>query len=211
MKYDCITNIIVLGEQCAGKTLFINNYLDKMININQSTPTIGVDFYKKTLHYNDNTYLFKIWDTGNGLLYKNILEFYFKNSSIFIILTTEKNIKFIKNVFNIIYTDPKINPEHIFIIYNKKEDDDDFKFDESSVLEYNNQIKNIYFSYLNVSNKKSVIDFFNQIKFIVFSEFNNTHNNYTKLLVPLNKEVSENETSICCEKKNDFFNCCTIC
>ena len=27
MKYDSTTNIIVLGEQCAGKTLFINNYL----------------------------------------------------------------------------------------------------------------------------------------------------------------------------------------
>jgi small GTP-binding protein len=105
MKYDSVTDIIILGEQCAGKTLFINNYLYNSTKTNNLIPTIGVDFYKKAIHYNNNNYLFKLWDTGNGLLYKNILEFYLRTSSIFIIISTEKNIKFIKEVFDIIHTD----------------------------------------------------------------------------------------------------------
>ena len=57
MKYDSVTNIIILGEQCAGKTLFINNYLYSKTKTNNLAPTIGVDYYKKCINYQDNKLL----------------------------------------------------------------------------------------------------------------------------------------------------------
>ena len=205
MKYDSTTNIIVLGEQCAGKTLFINNYLYNKTKTQHLAPTIGVDYYKKAINYQDNNYLLKIWDTGNGLLYKNILQFYLRNSSIFIILSTERNIDFIKQVIDIIYTDNQINPSNILIIYNKKSNDDCFKFDESSVLNYCPSINNIYFHYINVINNEEIQTIFNQIKFLIFTEFNKQSNTKShKNLIPLNKSPRE--------KNKEYCNtCCTIC
>jgi GTPase SAR1 family protein len=205
MKYDSTTNIIVLGEQCAGKTLFINNYLYNKTKTKHLAPTIGVDYYKKAINYQDNNYLLKIWDTGNGLLYKNILEFYLRNSSIFIILSTEHNINFIKQIIDIIYTDNQINPSNILIIYNKKSNNDSFKFDESSVLNYCPSINNIYFHYINVMNNEEIQTIFNQLKFLIFTDFNKQSNTKShKKLIPLNKSPRD--------KNKEYCNtCCTIC
>ena len=207
MKYDSTTNIIVLGEQYSGKTLFINNYLHNKTNIHNLAPTIGVDYYKKAIHYQDNNYLLKIWDTGNGLLYKNILEFYLRNSSIFIILIREHNINFIKKIFDLIYTDNEMCPTNIIIIYNKKTNDDCFKFDESSILNYCPSIHNIYFHYINIMNNDEIQNVFNQIKFLIFTEFNKESNNKShKNLIPLNT------INISKKKDKDSCNaCCTIC
>ena len=209
MKYDSITNIIVLGESYVGKTLFINNYINNKTKIDNTAPTIGVDYYKKTFHYQDNTYLFKLWDTGNGLLYKNILEFYLRNSSIFIILTTEHNINFIKKIFDLIYTDNQICPTNILIIYNKKSNDDCFKFDESSILNYCPSIHNIYFHYINVMNNEDTHNVFNQIKFLIFTEFNKQSNTKShKNLIPLNTKSPSKKR----DKDKEYCNsCCTIC
>tara|TARA_B110001452_G_scaffold261641_1_gene260669 strand:+ start:541 stop:1161 length:621 start_codon:yes stop_codon:yes gene_type:complete len=206
MKYDSVTNIIILGEQCAGKTLFINNYLYSKTKTNNLAPTIGVDYYKKNINYQDNNYLIKIWDTGNGLLYKNIMEFYLKNSSIFIILTTEHNINFIKKIFNIIHINNDINPNNIFIVYNKLYDNDCFKFDEASILNYIPSIDNVYFNYINVMNNSEVINLFNKIKFLIFAEFNHQNNKSKKHLIPLNNNINPKKTH------NELCNyCCTIC
>tara|TARA_Y100000589_G_C27167291_1_gene635260 strand:- start:1205 stop:1828 length:624 start_codon:yes stop_codon:yes gene_type:complete len=207
MKYDSTTNIIVLGEQCSGKTLFINNYLYNKTKLVNMAPTIGVDYYKKSINYQDNNYLIKIWDTGNGLLYKNILEFYLKNSTIFIILTTERNSKFIKSIFDLIYTNKEISPTNIIIIYNKKYDEDCFKFDESDILNYNYSIQNIYFYYINVMNNCEINNIFNDIKFLIFTDFNKSKNKTYNNLIPLN---TNNNNGL--KKNKEYCNlCCTIC
>ena len=207
MKYDSTTNIIVLGEQCSGKTLFINNYLYNKTKLVNMAPTIGVDYYKKSINYQDNNYLIKIWDTGNGLLYKNILEFYLKNSTIFIILTTERNSKFIKSIFDLIHTNKEISPTNIIIIYNKKYDEDCFKFDESDILNYNSSIQNIYFYYINVMNNYEINNIFNDIKFLIFTDFNKSKNKTYNNLIPLNAN-NNNEF----KKNKEYCNlCCTIC
>ena len=123
----------------------------------------------KRYYYEGNTYLFKIWDTGNGLLYKNsILDFYFKNSSIFIIIVKDKDTRFIKDIFDVIHTDDKISPSNIFIIYNKKFNEDTFKFNENELLKYNTKVENVYFLYINVYNNNEVHYVFNKIKSYIF-------------------------------------------
>lgn len=208
MKYDSTTNIIVLGEQCSGKTLFINNYLYNKTKLVNMAPTIGVDYYKKSINYQDNNYLIKIWDTGNGLLYKNILEFYLKNSTIFIILTIERNSKFIKNIFDLIHSNKEISPSNIIIIYNKKYNEDSFKFDESDILNYNSSIQNIYFYYINVMNNYEINNIFNDIKILIFTDFNKSKNTTCNNLIPLNTNNNNNEF----KKNKEYCNlCCTIC
>lgn len=202
MKYDNTTNIIVLGERYAGKSLFIYNYLYNTKKVDNLAPTIGVDYYKKIFHYEGNTYLFKIWDTGNGLLYKNILDFYFKSSSIFIIIVKNKDYKFIKDVFDIIHTDDKINPSNIFILYNKNCNQDNFKFNENELLKYNIKVQNIHFMYINIYNNSEVKLVFDKIKLYVFNEHKNNINNISKnkTLIPLNTNINtknKNKDSCC--------------
>ena len=202
MKYDNTTNIIVLGERCVGKSLFIHNYLYNNKNVDNIPPTIGVDYYKKIFYHDNNTYLFKIWDTGNGLLYKNILDFYFKSSSIFIIIVKNKDYKFIKDVFDIIHTDDKINPSNIFILYNKNCNQDNFKFNENELLKYNIKIQNIHFMYINIYNNSEVKLVFDKIKLYVFNEHKNNINNISKnkTLIPLNTNINtknKNKDSCC--------------
>ena len=76
MKYDSTTNIIILGEHGVGKSTLIHNYLYNNVNRMDNTPTIGIDYYKKVVYNNGITYVLSIWDTGNGLLYRNILDVY---------------------------------------------------------------------------------------------------------------------------------------
>ena len=40
MKYDNTTNIIVLGERCVGKSLFIHNYLYNNKNVDNIPPIL---------------------------------------------------------------------------------------------------------------------------------------------------------------------------
>ncbi len=201
MKYDNTTNIIVLGERYAGKSLFIYNYLYNSRKVDNLAPTIGVDYYKKILHYEGNTYLFKIWDTGNGLLYKSILDFYFKNSSIFIIIVKDNDTTFIKDIFDIIHTDDKINPSNVFILYNKKINEDNFKFNEVELLKYNTKVENVHFVYINIHNNNEVHYVFDKIKSYIFSEYMNSINsniNRQKTLIPLNTNINKTDKKETC-------------
>ena len=133
MKYDSTTNILILGESNSGKTTLIYNYLYNNLNTKENITTIGVDYYKKLLYNEDKTYLVNLYDTGNGLLYRNILNLYLRKSEIFIIVIRKQCFRFVKEVFELINTDSKINPQHIFIIYNKNVKNCDFTFNDNTL------------------------------------------------------------------------------
>lgn len=212
MKYDITKNIIILGENNTGKTTLINNYLFKITENNPTT--IGIDYYKKTCNINNKNGLINIWDTGNGLLYRNILDHYMEKSQLFVIIVKEQSIKFIIEVFNVIHTEKKINPENIFIIYNKILECSDFIFDEARILKYKPINTNIHFRYINIFNKNSVDNLFEDINIILFNKSIIYKNKSNKKLIPLNIEQnSENLTKNNSEFKKDksCHRCCIIC
>ena len=204
MKYDNIINIIVLGDSCSGKTTLIHNYLYKTKDISRVPPTIGVDYYKYGFYGNNKNNLLKIWDSGSGLLYKNILDYYFHCSDIFLIMEDKKDSKFIKKILDIIVGDPKANPKYVIIIFNKKTDYDklnNFCFNESELKKYYKMV-NILFFYINAHNREEVGDVFNSIKNIFM-------NDITKDLIPLNlnikNESKKNKGELC-----NIIDCCLI-
>tara|TARA_Y100000389_G_scaffold189752_1_gene213835 strand:+ start:103 stop:732 length:630 start_codon:yes stop_codon:yes gene_type:complete len=183
MKYDSTTNIIILGEHGVGKSTLIHNYLYNNVNRMDNTPTIGIDYYKKVVYNNGITYVLNIWDTGNGLLYKNILEHYLIKSEIFIIVLKNKSFRFVNEVFETINSNVKIKPKYIFIVYNKYTDICDFTFDEEIIITHNPKNSIIYFSYINLYSNYEVNNLFNKIKLTIYDNYDN--NNLNRL-IPLN-------------------------
>lgn len=192
MKYDKIKDLIILGENNTGKTTLIYNYLNlKKENIT----TIGIDYYKKALFNNNLSILLNIYDTGNGLLYRNILESYIKKS--YIIIIVGSSTRFIHEVFNFIHTHSNMNPAYISIIYNKYNNNDVFQFNEKNLNKYKPISSCLLFDYINVNNKDEVKSYFSHIETLIIKNTNSS----TKLL-PLN----ENKTI----KSDRCGNCCIV-
>lgn len=204
MKYDNVANIIILGNGYSGKTTLIYNYLYKTKDISKVPPTIGVDHYKYSFQRNNKNNLLKIWDSGSGLLYRNILDYYFHCSDIFLIIEDKRDSQFIKKVLDIIAGEKKVNPQYVIIIFNKKTDYDkmnNFYFNETELKNYYKMV-NILFFYINAHNRDDVEDVFNSIKNIVV-------NDITQDLIPLNLNI-ENEYKKNKNKLCNIIDCCTI-
>ena len=78
-------NIILLSKGFPGKTSILNRLIDDKFN-EQSLGTIGIDY--KSLRYECQTdlYKLKIYDTSGGERYRSILNSYFREFDIFIIV-----------------------------------------------------------------------------------------------------------------------------
>jgi len=198
MIYDYDINTIVLGPTVSGKSLFIHNYLNKQIHC--MYPTIGVDFNKISLEYNDLFFRLKLWNTGNGLLYINILIDYLKLSKIYIIIDKTTSYDFILQISNLIQlSNDIISPNHIIIIHNNYETHD-FKYDESYIQTLFHNIT-ISFFYIDVSSKINVNSVFDHIKHYIYNLYK-TQN----LILPQPKQQKQKLLN----NNNSCF-CCSIC
>lgn len=170
MKYDYIASAILLGLPNSGKTTFLNTYSNKQ---KSDYATIGVDFNKFQLKYNDNYYQLKLWDTGNGLLYRNIIDDFLKKANIYIVINNNKKYDFINEIFEIIHYN---NPQLIIFIYNKKIENDNFQYNENYIKNKNINIL-IQFFYIDVTKKNQVNQVFDFIKQYINNLNNNKYNN----------------------------------
>lgn len=170
MKYDYCINSIILGPSCSGKTTFIS----KILKDYSKTPTIGVDFYKLQLKQKNDFYRLTIWNTGNGLLYRNIIDKFLYLSNIYIIINKNQDYDFINKIFEIVNDTNKKKLSYIIIVYNKINNDDTFKYDESFIKELNKNNIKIHFFYLNLSLKNEANKIIDNIKeYIEYLKYNN--------------------------------------
>ena len=190
MKYDYYINSLILGPSCSGKTTFISNFIRNY----SKTPTIGIDFYKLQLNHKNDFYKLNIWDTGNGLLYRNIIHKFLYSSNIYIIINKNQDYDFIKNIFEIVNNNIEKKLDYIIIIYNKLNNQDNFKYDETVIKKLNNNNIKIHFFYLNLSHK-------NEANVII---------NYIKQYAEYTKYNNENSTDDS-ESESKFKLCCSIC
>ena len=167
--YDYIISAILLGPSNSGKTTLINTYLKKNLS---DYATIGVDFHKIQLNHNNNFFQLKLWDTGKGLLYRNIIDSFLKKANIYIIVNNNTSYDFINQVYETIdYNNPKL----ILFIYNKNHNNDNFKYNESFIQQKNTNIL-IKFFYINLTKKNEVNLIFDYIKEYTYNLNNNKHN-----------------------------------
>ena len=76
--------------------------------------------------------------------------------------------KNVKEVFEIINSDNKINPCHIFIICNKNTDAIELTFNEKEIFKHNPKDSKIHFSYINLLEKHKVDTFFHNLSRYIF-------------------------------------------
>lgn len=81
MKYK----LVVLGDTSVGKTGIVTRLTrDEFYNFQE--PTIGSAFTTQTIQTEDKTVLFDIWDTAGQERYKSLVQIYYRNASVAIIV-----------------------------------------------------------------------------------------------------------------------------
>ena len=101
--------IILTGDVAVGKTAMINSLLGSKFN-DEYEPSIGVDFFSKTLKFKGKQIKLQIWDSAGQEKFRSLIPNYIRGSSLIFLVydVTNKNsfnhlpdwIKFINNIEN---------------------------------------------------------------------------------------------------------------
>lgn len=101
--------IILTGDVAVGKTAMINRLLGSKFN-DEYEPSIGVDFFSKTLKFKGKQIKLQIWDSAGQEKFRSLIPNYIRGASLIFLLydVTNKNsfnhlpdwIKFINNIEN---------------------------------------------------------------------------------------------------------------
>lgn len=135
--------IIFTGDVSVGKTSIINALLGQKFN-DEYEPSIGVDFFTKTIKYKSKMIKLQIWDSAGQEKFRSLIPNYIRGASLIFLVydITTKNsfldlpewIKFIENIenTNIVILGNKTDLE------NKREisNEEGQKFSESNNLEF---------------------------------------------------------------------------
>jgi len=85
MTKEFTIKIVVIGDMFTGKTSLVHN-CNNNYNLNTYETTIGVDFSKKNIKFNNKIYKLFIWDTSGQEKFNSIVYSYFRNISVALIV-----------------------------------------------------------------------------------------------------------------------------
>ena len=101
--------IIFCGDAGVGKTSIINSLMSQKFQ-DEYEPSIGVDFFSKTVRYKDRLIKLQIWDSAGQEKFRSLIPNYIRGSSLIFLIYDISNkisyehipdwIQFIKNVDN---------------------------------------------------------------------------------------------------------------
>ena len=101
--------IILVGDVAVGKTCIINSLLGQKFK-EEYEPSIGVDFFSKTLSFKGKAIKLQIWDSAGQEKFKSLIPNYIRGASLIFLVydITNKNsftnlpfwVKFINNIEN---------------------------------------------------------------------------------------------------------------
>ena len=121
-KYDLSFKIIVIGDSGVGKSC-LTMKATKNIFENFYSPTIGFEFYTFNIKIKEKLIRLQIWDTCGQEVYRSLINSFYRNSSLAILLYSITSIKSFKNL-ELWLNDLKVNSNpdiKIFLIGNKKD------------------------------------------------------------------------------------------
>lgn len=79
-QYDYVFKLILIGDSGVGKTNILNRYVNNTSNEN-NMPTIGIEFFIKTIKINNDVLIKnQIWDTSGQERFRSITSAYYRNS-----------------------------------------------------------------------------------------------------------------------------------
>ena len=89
--------IVFVGDVSVGKTSIITQIMDGKFK-DDYEPSIGVDFFSKTLRFRDKCIKLQVWDSAGQEKYRSLIPNYIRGSSI-VFLIFDITSKY----FNVIY------------------------------------------------------------------------------------------------------------
>lgn len=153
MKYKYLLRTILIGDTNTGKS----NIMDRLCNnryLENSIPTLGIDFYSKIFTVDNTPLKFHIWDTSGQSQYKGITEAYYKSIDVVIICYDVTNIHSFYNVL-VWYNDIKnlnIDKSLIYIVGNKI----DLDYAEVSIYDLRDLAEELGVNYKQISAKDNI-------------------------------------------------------
>jgi len=90
--YDHLFKVVFVGDAGVGKTQIINKFVKNKFS-NDYKPTIGLDFYFKTINSNVKIIKLQLWDSGGQKAFIPIIRAYYKNSQLIVLVYAVDNKK----------------------------------------------------------------------------------------------------------------------
>jgi len=78
-EYDHIFKFVVIGDSGVGKSAILSRLCTGKFEENME-PTIGIDFYVKTIRIQNQTIKLTIWDTAGQERFRTLTSSYYRNS-----------------------------------------------------------------------------------------------------------------------------------
>lgn len=87
----------MLGDSFSGKSSILNTYKNNYFS-NDSFATIGVDFFKTEIVKNNKSYKLHVWDTSGQEKFNSIIDSYYRNIAVAILVFDLSNYSSFKNL-----------------------------------------------------------------------------------------------------------------
>jgi small GTP-binding protein len=96
-NYDNVYKIIIVGNNCTGKTTLCHNYINNTVMANVES-TIGIDFHSNILEIGDRKIKIILWDTAGQEAFRSLIRSYYQNTCGVIIVYDITNRKSFEDV-----------------------------------------------------------------------------------------------------------------
>lgn len=134
---DYMFKVIAIGDSSVGKTSIIHRYC-KNTFAEKTKPTIGVEFYTKSLDYNDENVKLQIWDTAGQERFRGMASNYYKGACGVLLVydvTCHESFKNLEIWYDEIIQHVRVNTA-IVIVGNKKDIKDKREITEEDAKHY---------------------------------------------------------------------------
>ena len=98
-KYDLCFKIIFVGDSGVGKSCLCTTAIKNTFDDNYE-PTIGFEFLSYNIKVNNKIIRLQVWDTSGMEIYKSLINSFYKNSSIAVIIYSIDNKESLINAKN---------------------------------------------------------------------------------------------------------------
>ena len=191
--------VVFIGNPSTGKTSLLNRIVnDKFLPDYDST--IGVDFFTKTIYYNESIFKIQLWDSAGQEKYRSLIPSYIRGAAlIFLVydLSWRESFEAIKNWLGFVNQYADKNIIKLVLVGNKSDLTPTRKIEKEVIEQYckNNGIEN----YFEVSAKsgENIHELFKSVVRQLFIKF-------ALPIINDNRDIQNNERELPFDKK--FFN-----